>query len=313
LIDPVLATVRSVHFAATLLLEGMVVFRFAVLQPGIQAAESLAGVMQRPFLRSATILAWLTAVLSGAAWLLVLSGEIAGTSPFEALRQGIDWTVLTRTQFGEVWQLRGLMALVGILCLAAVDRAKPGANWIGILLLVSTLAFSGSLAWSGHGAATVGAIGHLHLASDILHLIVAGMWVGGLLPFALVLHRLMRDPTSAIATSIVTRRFSSLALVSVAVLIATGIVNTWVLVGDVSALAGTLYGWLLSAKIGLFLLMLGFAAVNRIYLMPRLASNRNAKQSAVRRLVVHSACEVVLGLAVIAIVGVLGTLPPPAH
>jgi copper resistance protein D len=312
LFAPALVSVRAIHFAATLLLEGTIVFRFAVLEPGFHAAKNIPRLAWHSLLRPTMLLAWAVAVLSGLAWAFVLGGEIAGTSSFEALRQGIDWTLLTQTQFGEVWQVRGAMALVVILSLAAIDQVKHATIWVGILLLVSALALTGSLAWSGHGAATLGAIGDLHLASDILHLIVAGAWVGGLLPFVLVLHWLMRDPTRAFAAGIVTQRFSMLAMGSVAVLLVTGIVNSWVLVGDLAALTGTIYGWLLSAKIGLFVLMLAFAAVNRFRLMPRLAASANGEGVA-GRLVVYSGCEILLGLAILAIVGVLGTLPPPAH
>jgi len=55
------------------------------------------------------------------------------------------------------------------------------------------------------------------------------------------------------------------------VLIATGIVNGWILSGSVPALIGTDYGWLLLAKVALFVTMVGIAAINRLWLTPRLA------------------------------------------
>src|SRR5262249_56858630 len=68
-----------------------------------------------------------------------------------------------------------------------------------------------------------------------------------------------------------TLRFSTLGLISVGLLIATGIVNGWILAGSVPALIGTGYGRLLLAKVALFFAMVAVAAVNRLRLTPRLA------------------------------------------
>ena len=59
-----------------------------------------------------------------------------------------------------------------------------------------------SLAWAGHGAATPGAAGDLHLAADVLHLLAAGLWLGTLPPLVLLLAevRRIRD-TSGVASA----------------------------------------------------------------------------------------------------------------
>jgi putative copper resistance protein D len=101
-----------------------------------------------------------------------------------------------------------------------------------------------------------------------------------------------------------------LATVSVALILLTGIVNSWVLVGSIAGLTSSLYGRLLLAKIWLFAMMLGFAAFNRIGLTPRLP---NEVPRAARQLVINSCIELGLGIAVLAIVGVLGVLQPASH
>src|SRR5262249_13444777 len=127
-------------------------------------------------------------------------------------------------------------------------------------------------------------------------------------------------------------RSSSLGLISVGLLIATGIVNGWILAGSVPALIGTDYGRLLLAKVALFLAMVAVAAVNRLRLTPRLAlaissppcgqalaHRRRAggaaagARPALRALARHSLVEATFGLAILTIVGALGTLPPGAH
>jgi putative copper resistance protein D len=205
------------------------------------------------------------------------------------------------------WRFAGLVALATML--VAAPRRTGARNAFATFAVLVSMALAGSLAWSGHGAATPGAIGDLQLASDIVHLVAAGVWLGGLLPFIIALVGLTRGEE----LETITRRFSTLAFTSVLLVMATGIVNGWLLVGTVSALAATLYGNLLLAKIGLFVLMLAFAAVNRLVLTPQLAAESRVSSRARSRLAIHSACELALGAAILVLVGVLGTLAPPAH
>jgi putative copper resistance protein D len=99
-------------------------------------------------------------------------------------------------------------------------------------------------------------------------------------------------------------------VVSVSVLIASGLSNAWYLVGDVPALFGTDYGRLLLAKLGLFATMLGLAVANRGYLAPRLAGGDRGALHLLRRTAV---LEIAAGIGVVIIVGVLGVTVPAAH
>jgi putative copper resistance protein D len=76
------------------------------------------------------------------------------------------------------------------------------------------------------------------------------------------------------------------------------------------------YGNLVLVKIALFIVMLGFGAMNRYWLTPRLlAANVPAGEStrALPPLCVAVSFEIVLGFVVIGVVAVLGRLPPPGH
>jgi putative copper resistance protein D len=299
-IEGALPAARAVHFAATLLIEGCLVFQFLVAAPALGAGTKDAADFPR-FVYRTVIAAWIVAVLTGAAWLFLLSAELTDTSVAEAVSDGTTWTLLTQTQFGWEWIARA----AGFLLLAILLGTQPETPLIPAQAgpVALSLALTGSLAWSGHGAASAGAEGDLHLAADILHLIASGIWLGGLLPFVI---KLRLHPDSAAAIS---RHFSSVATASVLVLVATGIINAWVILPGLDALTGTLYGRLLLAKLGLFLLMLAFAGVNRFVLTPRLAI-ANLSGLARSRLSVQSRCEIALGLAILALVGVLGTLSP---
>jgi putative copper resistance protein D len=304
MIDFGLAFARAAHFAATLLLEGSVVFAVCVLRAPLGK--------QQPMVRglNTTIAAaWIVALLSGAVWLILLGAQIGEEGAVAALRDGTVWTLLTQTQFGTSWRWRLAGFVAFAVMFAASARPSGAQNAFTMFAVVVSMALAGSLAWSGHGAATPGAIGDLQLASDIVHLIAAGVWLGGLLPFTIVLV----GHTQGEEVEAITRRFASLALASVLFLIATGIVNSWLLLGSVSALVTTLYGKLLLAKIGLFVLMLAFAAVNRLLLTPQLAAKSQVSDRARSRLAIHSGCELALGAAILVLVGVLGTLPPQAH
>jgi putative copper resistance protein D len=120
------------------------------------------------------------------------------------------------------------------------------------------------------------------------------------------------DANWAALAATATRRYSALAIASVTVLLAGGLVNTWFLAGTVPALVGTGYGRLLLTKIGLFVAMLMIAAVNLLRLTPRLARG-GAVLRTVGRLRTNALIETALGLGVVAVVSVLGTVPPGLH
>ena len=242
-----------------------------------------------------------------------MSGKPLGV----ALSQGAVPVVLTRTRFGEDWQLRfALAVLLGFCLLGATPAGWRGDRLDGAPLAAAMLA---SLAWAGHGAATPGPPGDLHLDRRFIHLLAAGLWLGTLPPLILLLAEARRtgDGEWTAVARTATRRYSILAVTSVTVLLAGGLVNTWFLAGTVPALVGTEYGHLLLAKISLFIAMLLVAAVNLLRLTPRLArpadGARNLVWRTVARLQANARIETALGLGVLAIVAALGTLPPGLH
>ena len=110
-----------------------------------------------------------------------------------------------------------------------------------------------------------------------------------------------------------THQFHAVGLAAVLVLVASGIANTWFLVGSLSDMVGTPYGQVLLLKLALFALMLVLAAMNRVRSAPRLRrslSHRAGGGTAVTALRIQVRLELVIGLAVLATVSVLGTLAP---
>jgi copper resistance protein D len=323
LLDP-LIVVRTIHFAATIVVAGAFVFSLFVVEPVWPGARSLPPAMAASARLQLRRLLWFGlafAVASGFAWLLVLAAQIGDEPLSDALRDGTAWSVLTDTQFGLVWELRAALALV--LAALLVMRWRIAVHWprgLRILMATSAVLLLGSLAWAGHAAAAVGIGGSLHLLSDIAHLLAAGAWLGGLVPLFLFMRQaekaLGQQPSAL--PCLVLHRFSALGIAAVATVAASGLLNAWFLTDHVRGLFGTNYGALILIKSGLFGLMFCIASINRVRLTPRVAAAIEAGDpllaiSAWRQLRRNTAVEIAIGLVIICVVGVLGVTMPSGH
>jgi copper resistance protein D len=315
LADPLVA-VRAVHIAATLMVAGIALFEPLVAGPALDGAT--AAIVAASFRARMAGLMWsglAMAVVSGVAWLLLLASRIVDRPVSEVLGDGIAWTVLTQTRFGIDWQLRLVGALLMAGCLALSRQREADSARYRNLLAIASAAVAGTLAWSGHGGARPGIPGDFHLAADVLHLIAASAWIGGLVPLACLLALLRRSHAGAAmpVAHEITQRFSNLGIGAVAAILASGTVNAWFLAGSTQALAATHYGHLLLVKIALFAVMICIAAANRQILLPKLSMSRQVPDQgprAMRQLQRNVALEIVLGLVIVAIVAALGITPP---
>jgi putative copper resistance protein D len=319
LIDPFIA-VRAVHFATTALVAGGVFFECLVAEPALRASSgSLSAIVILFRARMACIL-WISlalAVISGAAWLLLLAADIVDRPLIEVISDGTAWIVLTQTRVGFDWQLRLLLAVL----LAGCVQKLKGSGWRSLFwrlpAAVLAAAIVGALAWAGHGGATPGNPGIVHVTADVLHLVAAAAWLGGLVPFVILLGYLRRSDRDGWTTiaDLISRRFSNLGIFAVGALLVSGVSNAWFLVGNVEGLTGSSYGNLLLLKIVLFVGMVLLAATNRQYLMPYLAagiaeSAPDFSARITRQLQRNAVLEIVLGLAVLIVVAILGVTPP---
>jgi copper resistance protein D len=305
-IDWPMVVARAMHFAATALVAGGLMFRAVVADPALRGVGKPSLVVDDQI----RMVAWIglaIAVISGAAWLLLQTSSMSGLTCGEAIASGAVLTVLEETQFGLVSEIRLAVAILLAICLAFDRRTLP--RW---LALGAALCLVAALAWTGHAASTPYRLGYLHLAVDALHLYAAAAWTGGLASLVLLLKAVNTSVPAELSMELdAVKRFSALGIVSVATLIVTGIVNAWILVGSVRGLILTDYGWVLMAKIAVFAAMIAFAAANRFWLTPKLAPPASPK--ALRNLMRNTKAEIALAFIVFAIVGVLGTLHPAAH
>ena len=308
------ALVRFVHLVAALVLAGGLGFQLIVAQPAFAGAVESASALKPAYWRQQLqIYRWCVVCLSTtlplALWLQAANVSGSVTMGFRELL-----LLLTETQFGKVWLAR-LTLLVFIAAAFGSRRVEsPSSHFLALLFSLS-VCLSAALVLAGHAAAADGVEFAARLSADALHLLASAVWFGGLMPLALLLKHSVRSGAADVARA-ATRRFSTLALASVLIIIATGLCNAWTLVGGFAPLFGTLYGKLLLAKLGLFLAMLAVGAANLLLLKPRITAPGNSDggtSGALRSLSRNVVMEILLGLVILLIVGHMGITPPARH
>ncbi len=304
MLEPADIILRLLQFAGAMVLFGSSLFLiYALPQDGAGSAAELGWPRK--------VLAWAAGVVLAASvvGLLAHTSILAG-SIREGLTSASLSAVMTTMSMGPSTVIR---AGAAGLALVALARRLSRATWWLCTGLGAVI--NASFAWMGHGAATEGAPGLLHLSADILHTLAAGAWIGALVGFFLLLRP--RAP-SVILDGVLHKAlhgFSGVGTGLVAVIVATGLVNSWFLVGParMSGLWTTPYGQLLSLKLVLFVSMLALAAVNRFRLTPALGASVDGGQAsgpaldALRRSLLF---ETAVSFLVLGLVAWLGTLAP---
>ena len=257
---------------------------------------------------------WLIGAGVGAALLscvalALLAAAMTGAPAWPIDREAIAM-LLSGSATGNAWQVRMAALMLASLAALWVPRHRAAL----LLVMLGAGAALSTLAWTGHGAMDEGGRGWMHLGADILHLLAAGGWIGALIGLGLLVIR-STDRVDARHVALTHRAlhgFASLGTALVGTIIATGIINSGMLIGmgGLSAVPTTTYGQLLLAKLVLFGAMLGLAALNRFRLTPALAlatDPRIALRALRRSLAVETACAI----TILALVAWLGTLEPP--
>ena len=310
MLTALLIVARGVHIGASVLIAGT--FTFDLLTFGFNARSVSDEYFREVDRRLFRLALWslVAALLSALLWFWLEVASMNELSLKDALSTTRWQTVLLETQFGQVWQLR-LGLIVAAFVLVASGLAQIQASKVlTVVLWVASIVFLVSLAWISHAAAatahTFGMLG------DMLHLCAAGLWMGGLVPLAIFLASKHASSSLVETGARVVRRFSTLSLCCVSVLVVSGISNSWVLVGSIHALFTTPYGRLLLVKLSLFAMLVSFGARNRFLVKAKLTKARGDPDSLVqlRRNVLWEAC---LGVAVVTIVACLGVTPPARH
>ncbi|MBC2139401.1 copper resistance CopC/CopD family protein [Listeria innocua] len=201
------------------------------------------------------------------------------------------------TKTGYIWLSELISWLVLVIFTVIMVRKNKQWSWFALLTesaLIGYLIFA--KAQNGHAAASADKI--VSITADMLHMIAASVWVGGILVLLFVL------PKTGKAREIWSR-FAIVAIIAVASILVSGLLMAVMNIGQMSNLFTTNYGKILLFKIGLFLLMALLGLGHYIYL-----KLKNKKLPFKTILI-----ELIIGTIILIVASVLTnvqTPPPPA-
>ncbi|WP_291838550.1 copper homeostasis membrane protein CopD [Brevundimonas sp.] len=303
MLDVLVILLRLAQYGGAVVLLGTPLF----LLYGLRGSDGLALAWPRPLLIAAAAVVALGSAAALAAQTAVMAGSIT-----EGLKPAALGYMITGTSLGPAFLIRAAVAGLALLLLALARPSRP----VWLLVALAGLIVSASFAWTGHGAATEGPGRYVHLTAAILHSWAAAVWLGALA--ALLILTLRRRPATPDSDRVLHRAlhgFSGVGTASVAVLVLSGLINSWFLVGPdrLAGLLTTPYGLLLTGKLVVFALMLVLAVANRFHLTPDLGRALDDPEDlgvAVMRLKRSLVMETLLALALLALVAIMGTLAP---
>ena len=309
---PGLLIARWAMFVFVMAAIGLFVMRLLVARPVVRAVEGGS-------LKAVSVAFWVAAVLG----LIAIPVYLDVSTANDSLRSVFDLAALVPlyrvTAFGRA--MVDLEVCFALFCLAAgialwVDRPDRGRRSVAELI-----ASCGALLAAAAVLIVPGAAGHaaqtsprgLTLLFDWLHLASGSVWLGGLIGL-LVLWSTVSARERVPALSVTVPRFSSVALVSVLVLAATGIGEAIEHTPAVNALWETSYGQAILVKTGLLGGAMLIASGNLLRSRPRLiAAQRQPERGepAARLLRALVSGEVLVVIGIVFAAAVLSSLAPP--
>ncbi|MGV0368923.1 cytochrome c oxidase assembly protein [Corynebacterium aurimucosum] len=220
---------------------------------------------------------------------LVMS-DLTGTPLGQVLNPELMGMAVGQIATSQVWLLTaGIAALVAIMGFVARTWAGQVATFFLSLLLTVPLGMEGHSASGGdHDYGT---------NSLLLHLFFIMLWVGGLM--GLIAHGRRLGPDMGVAV----RRYSTVALLSIVGLAATGVVNALIRV-ELGDLFTTRYGLLVLSKTVLTVVLAAIGFVHRRVTIPQL-------QRAPRLFIRVAVVEVLIMAATVGVAISMGRTPPP--
>ena len=292
--------VRAVSFFGLLILIGATTFKTLVLP----RARGLEPAPVKTMVQRAALVGLLASVLVILAALTRIFLETRMMNEMPGM-QAMSMTDMTmHTHWGLALQLQLGASLLAAISFALAARRVPSA-WTVATIATVVLAVTPALA--GHAAASP-KFTTLAIVMDFFHVIAGASWLGSLfcvmligIPVALMLEENSRwQSIAALVNS-----FSSVAIGSVVIVVATGVVASWVHLDRPSALWQTLYGRVLLLKLGVVALTLMLGAYNFRRVQPQLV-----RQEGTDRLRKSASLELGFGLLILLVTALLTGLSP---
>jgi putative copper export protein/mono/diheme cytochrome c family protein/peroxiredoxin len=149
------------------------------------------------------------------------------------------------------------------------------------------------------------------LSASIAHRLALGVWLGGLPALILLIGAgPVPDDTRRLA-AVILRRFSRLAIIAMSVILVSGTLLTWYLVGNVSSLIGTEYGRLLILKLALLGGIFVIAGGLQRHLLPMLEVKPS--DPTFRSYANRVKLETVVAVLIVVVASDMAGLAPPEH
>jgi copper transport protein len=254
------------------------------------ASRAYAGRQER-LLAFAVVLGAIVSVLG----VLLQGASAAGVSLWSSLKGAVLENTL-ESRFGNVWGARAIVwLLLGALLIAAKamrrdivptidDRESPQSLGTGerprlarpptLLLAVLVLGCAYLVitpALAGH--ASIQSPTAVFFPSDVLHVLGASVWVGGIACLLMAVPKATRQLEPPERTPLLLgalARFSPMALAGVIAISATGVIQAYIDVRNVEGLLHSTYGALIIAKVALLVALIGLGWINRERVIPML-------------------------------------------
>jgi copper transport protein len=184
-------------------------------------------------------------------------GAYAAGGPIRDVLQTELWREVARTEFGRAWLARAVVLCLVLLPLIALlrrGRALPHA----LTDVWRVLLFGLVITVTAAGHAITGRWVAVAVVADLVHVTAMAYWIGGL---ALLLAVLPSADPAGLRD--VVPRFSRRAFISVVVIVASGVLQSWRQLGSLDALTSSSYGRILLVKVAVVAVMVGLAGLSR--------------------------------------------------
>lgn len=282
---------RFAEYASLMLLAGGLVMALWIWRAGF------AALAVRRYL-------WILAAVAAASTVLGIGLQGAyggGLAVADAFRPETFEAVFdTRFGRGRLLRLVALAAVAGLLL--AVTRRSGAKVWRWLAIVIA-LALLAPFSFAGHAGGGQGF--SLPMLVDLVHLVAASLWLGGL---GLLLVGLASAPHLGPVGAITS--FSKLALPLVAIVIVSGTTRAWQELETLDALFATDYGRLLIVKALLVGgLILAAAGARRRLMKGKVTEGEGSDASPRRQMLIEAS----IAAAVVAVTSVLVTFNPTAE
>ncbi|SET27192.1 putative copper resistance protein D [Nitrosomonas marina] len=269
---------------------------------------------------------WLSRLEKGFTWLAALvviglvvvlastTGEATGNVS-NALDPAAWQQFIWQTKVGFIALIRVILATILFIVIAGLLR-KNRARWhYGVCALFASLPLIAGTFVSHSSADEMSLVS---IAPFALHILLAGIWFGGLPVFMLIILNSNRefDKVTRVLNATFLEKFSDMALPVMVLLIVTGLIVTDRMIeDDYHTLVSSPYGWLLNLKLMILMFILAIAYKVRNTWLPLFSQVDINDQ--IRRGIAHLRkwirLELILALALMFVATTLANTLPAKH